>query len=92
MIASDAIYSLSRVVGSHSVVDGESTGSKENLPWICQLEYNSGLKKQRLMGFLFIYKYRWKYVLGCVLCKWQMETLNNYTVWLEKKTKHNIWF
>lgn len=31
MIASDAIYSMSRVTGSHSAVNSESTGRQENL-------------------------------------------------------------
>ena len=55
MIASDAIYSMSRVTGSHSAVNSKSAGRQENLLRICQLELNSRLKQQSLWNGFFVY-------------------------------------
>ncbi len=42
MIASDAIYSMSRVAGSRSLVNGKSTGCKEKSP----LNLSAGIELQ----------------------------------------------
>lgn len=90
MIASDAIYSMSRVAGSHSVVNGESTGCKENLLWICQLELNSGLKQQSLwIGFLVYLQMQMGKFKGFVqVCKWQLNRVLQIIIhWLKKNTE-----
>ncbi len=86
MIASDAIYSMSRVAGSHSVVNGESTGCKENLLWICQLELNSGLKQQSLwIGFLVYLQMQMGKFKGFLqVCKWQLSRVLQIMIhWLK---------
>lgn len=86
MIASDAIYSMSRVAGSHSVVNGKSTGCKENLLWICQQELNSGLKQQSLwIGFL-VYLQMQMGKFKCVNDNRMQGTLNDWWSLVKNKT------